>query len=1423
MTRRITKRHTRNARNRTHGPSKAVAGLALALFAIAAAPAHAARDYVKLVNPWVEADIARYFFFQSASNPFSFVKLRPDTSTNAAWGTGYRRNEDQVKGFSHVHEWSLSGVQVMPTTGGESVPKTQGDTGWQSHVNHDNETAEPGYHRLHLDRYGIDAQLTATDRVGMHRYTYEQGGQSDIIVNLAGQLGEAHMDDAHVERIGNRRLSGWVNERNKHTKLFFEIAFDKPFDSMRGWAGGKHVKNGEPIDELAADQMGVYVRYDHLRRGETVQMKVALSLTSEDGAARNMEAELPGWNFDTVKRASQKRWNDMLGRIDVSGGTHQQQVKFYTDLFHILCGRGLASDADGKYMDDTWNGGRVRQIPLDGHGKPKFAMYHYDALWLTQWNVNTMLGLAYPEIYSSFVQSQLQTYKDGGLLPRGPAAGEDTMVMDGSPVSSFITGAINKGIRDFDVDLAYDAMLDAQSAGGLFDKGSFEATGWSGGGGFRDYADRGFVPQELGGGPLNGGAGETLEYAYQDWGLAQLARRLGKRGINVAQFAKVTASSGTGARAVDGRPARSGDVRWVPTDANPWVQLDWETPQMVQKVVVTDPGKLRFSDGTSVDVSGPQTVTIGRKLSWVRFEGSGLDELEVWDDRDVADYLMERSRNWRNLFDPSTGFIRPKNRDGSWLEPFDPLSPEDFVEANSWQASWFTAHDVMGMANLLGGEQAYADKLNYAFTRAEESNFIGSYGQGYVSYGNQPGLEVAHLFNYVGFPWLTQHWVRQVKEKTFGSIATDDGYGHHDEDQGQMGSISALMAMGLFEVTGGGLDNPVYDITSPIFREVRIALDRDYYKGREFRIRTHGDLADQYIQRARLDGKVLDNAWFRHDQLADGGALDLWLGPEPNKDWGVAQLPPSESESEHRSPVYASALAIDGPDRIEEPYGTARYTASFTPENTSLKYAYWSVTEADGSPTDKATIDQEGVLKVSHLDGTVKVTARAADAHGATQSVLVTLDLDPAKLRGNAARWPGVKATASSEFDSNYTAAKVADGIIGDKDGGDWASRGEREPWVQLDFPKPVKTDRIVIYDRPGTLDDVNGGELQFSDGSTVPVTGVPVDGTAKTVEFPLREVEWVRFQVRGGTGQNPGLSELEVYALPGAPEPPASVTVTRSGGQAKVAWTAPPSDGGAPVIDYVVRTYRAGQVVAEKTVDGLEASLPATEGDTFAVAARNLTGTGAERAELTALAIEGPDRIVEPDSSTTFTVTPATAGVRWSVTGPATIDAGGVLKVQRRSGIAVITAASAGVSATKRVDVAIDPALIRDNVSPRATATASSTYDLDYAPARAADGEATTEWASAGEQDPWIALAWATPVRADRIVLRDRAGGDDAHGGVLRFSDGSTIEVEGIPGDGAAKTVTFGLKDVTSVRFEVHGGTGGNVGLAELEVLAVP
>ncbi|WP_326791505.1 hypothetical protein OHA79_02300 [Streptomyces sp. NBC_00841] len=175
-----------------------------------AVSAEAGRDYVRLVNPWVEADRGRFFFFQSASNPFGLMKLRPDTSTNVPWGTGYRHDENNVKGFSHLHCWHLAGVQVMPTTGA-SVSKLQGSTGWQSHVNHEvGEVVEPGYHRLHLDRYGVTAELTCTDRVGLHRYTYDDAGRSEIIINLGGVLGEATMKNAHVTKVSDHEIEGYV-------------------------------------------------------------------------------------------------------------------------------------------------------------------------------------------------------------------------------------------------------------------------------------------------------------------------------------------------------------------------------------------------------------------------------------------------------------------------------------------------------------------------------------------------------------------------------------------------------------------------------------------------------------------------------------------------------------------------------------------------------------------------------------------------------------------------------------------------------------------------------------------------------------------------------------------------------------------------------------------------------------------------------------------------------------------------------------------------------------------------------------------------------------------------------------------------------------------------------------------------------------
>ncbi len=215
------------------------------------------------------------------------------------------------------------------------------------------------------------------------------------------------------------------------------------------------------------------------------------------------------------------------------------------------------------------------------------------------------------------------------------------------------------------------------------------------------------------------------------------------------------------------------------------------------------------------------------------------------------------------------------------------LSGEGWVEANAWQGTWGVSHDIAALANMMGGNDTLCSKLNYAFEKAAASDFVFGYTEGYVSYANQPGCSNAHVFNHAGKPWLSQYWVRRVQAQAYGGTTPDLGYGGHDEDQGQMGGVSALMAIGLFGLTGNESTTPVYDITSPIFDEVTIQLDNRYYKGKQFVIKTHNNAAaNYYIQQATLNGEPLNTCWFTHEAYAKGGVLELWMGKEPNKTWG---------------------------------------------------------------------------------------------------------------------------------------------------------------------------------------------------------------------------------------------------------------------------------------------------------------------------------------------------------------------------------------------------------------------------------------------------------------------------------------------------------------------------------------------------------
>jgi len=777
--------------------------IALSLLLLSAS-AVAAKEPVDWVDPTISTASPhgpRWILFASACRPFGMVNLSPDTIPHAAGGLrnmGYVYTSDVIHGFSHVHAWQLSGIPVMPTTGPLKGP--QGSKVYGSKFSHDSEVICPGYHGVTLDDYGIRAELTSTDRVGLHRYTFPKSDTSRILFDLGATLGPCAMDDALARKASDTELEGYVVNgrtwrRSKPTPIYFVARFDKPFRAFGGWVGKKVL---DDVDEVSGKGSGAFVEYA-TAEGDIIQLKVAISYVSIEQARLNLDTELPHWDFDRVKQESRQVWNEWLSKIEVEGGTDAQRSRFYTDLWHVLLGRRITSDVNGKYCDMTGPKPVVRQIPAGPDGKPKYAHYNSDCFWGAYWNVNQIWAMAYPELMNGWCNFLVDMYKDGGLIPRGPSAHNYTHVMIATHSTPFIVSAYMKGIRNFDVQKAYEGLRKNHFPGGMMDKHRYEHN-TVGGGRVGLYIEGGYIPHDKKSHcwPHPDGSSLTLEYAYDDWCLAQMAKALGKE-----------------------------------------------------------------------------------------------DDYRLF---------MKRAGNYRNLWDESTQFMRPRNADGSWLKPFDPLATGKggFTEGNAWHYTWFVPHDVEGLIQLFGGRDAFNKKLNQAFELSAVPDpglapFAEGEGRGYVCYANQPCLQMAHLFNYSGVPWLSQKWVREVKERTFGGVTPREGY-RHDDDSGQLSGVGVLMAIGLFEVRGGAALNPVYELTSPIFDKVTIHLDKRYYPGDRFVIAAQNNSKqNKYIQSATLDGKLLNRPWFFHRQLVDGGTLTLELGPKPNKQWGSSpkDAPPS--------------------------------------------------------------------------------------------------------------------------------------------------------------------------------------------------------------------------------------------------------------------------------------------------------------------------------------------------------------------------------------------------------------------------------------------------------------------------------------------------------------------------------------------------
>jgi predicted alpha-1,2-mannosidase len=730
------------------------------------------KEPIDYVDHFLGTSSSRWMLYPGPSMPFGMVKLSPDNVDKLGMDAGYEYSIKSIAGFSFIHSWSMGSFLTMPTTGPIHIKpgtKDNPDAGYRSRFRHENEEASPGYYSVLLDDYQVKAELTTTTRTGVQRYTFPATKNAHILfdLNIPEEL-RSTMVHADIRKVNDREIAGQVRRRtgwNDYT-IHFVTRFSRPFKSFHGWKGKKIYRDIDGIDAVDNKDIGAWIDFS-TQESQSVILKTGVSFVSIEQARLNLEVETAAfdWDFDAVKNNASKTWNDLLNRIQVEGGSETDKTKFYTNMYRSYCARSIFSDVNGKYRDMREN---CQQL-----ADPNSPVYGCDAFWNTFWNLNQLWSLVTPDITNKWVNSLLEIYDRGGWLPKGPAGIEYSGVMVGSHEIALIVGAFHKGIRNYDTNKAYKAIREIQMNPGR----PHEGGGYVGNHNLGSYMKLGYVPADEG--PVS----NTLEYAYDDWCVAQMAKSLGKM-------------------------------------------------------------------------------------------------------EDYA-YFMQRSQNYRNVYDSGTGFIRPKHAGGPWLQEFTPIvkavgkedsfGNRDYVEGNAWQLTWFVPHDVNGLIDLMGVDN-FNQRLQEGFARS--GNFVGEF----VNHSNQPNMQAAWLFNYSGKPWLTQKWVRDILDLYYGTGPVNGYPG--DEDQGQMGAWYVMSAMGLFQMDGGVSLNPVYELSGPLFEKITIQLDKTYYSGKQFVIEAKNvSSKNRYIQSAKLNGKPLNRFWFYHSDLIKGGTLILDMGPEPNYSW----------------------------------------------------------------------------------------------------------------------------------------------------------------------------------------------------------------------------------------------------------------------------------------------------------------------------------------------------------------------------------------------------------------------------------------------------------------------------------------------------------------------------------------------------------
>lgn len=513
--------------------------------------------------------------------------------------------------------------------------------------------------------------------------------------------------------------------------------------------------DGEIVDHANAaegKEVKLILDFDALDKNE-LMVKVAISAVDVEGAIKNMEAEAPHWVFDDYKDQATDIWNEHLHKINIEGASEAQKRTFYTSLYHAQIAPNLYTDADGRYrgMDKA-----IHSVT------PSHNMYTIFSLWDTFRATHPLFTIIEPERNNEFINTMLTQYQQHGTLPVWELMANETGTMIGYHSAPVIWDAFVKGQRDFDAELAFKAMKTSAMKDHI---------------GLKDYKELGFIPMEREGNSVS----KQVEYAYDDWCIAQMAKALGQ-------------------------------------------------------------------------------------------------------EEDYQNYI-HRAQNYRNVFDTSVGFLRGRRADGSWRTPFDPIESSilgsgDFTEGNSWHYTFFAPHDVTGLMDLMGGDVAFAAKIDEMFNQEaivtnqnahDISGLIGQYAQ-----GNEPSHHVAYLYNFAGQPWKTQEKVALILD----SLYTDQPDGiSGNEDCGQLSAWYVFSAAGFYPVTPGSGD---YIIGTPLFEQLSFNLDN----GQQFTVKAKGRSKEAlYIQSASLNGEPFNRSYIQHQEIMAGGVLEFTMGTSPNKTW----------------------------------------------------------------------------------------------------------------------------------------------------------------------------------------------------------------------------------------------------------------------------------------------------------------------------------------------------------------------------------------------------------------------------------------------------------------------------------------------------------------------------------------------------------